>query len=78
MKTERMFTVVVALQVLVLASVWTGPQLPAARALVLPDPGEQREKQLEELRYLNDKMDKLLDLLSGGNLQIKMKMPEDK
>ena len=71
MKTERMFAVIVVLQILVLATLWTGQQMPAAKALDLPDPGIAREKQLEELQKLNDKMDKLLDLLSSGKLQVK-------
>ena len=78
MKIQRMFALLVTLQVLVLGSLWTGHQIPTARALELPDPGISREKQLDELRKLNDKMDRLIEILSSGKLQVKVQSAEQK
>jgi hypothetical protein len=57
--------------VLVLSSLWTGHSLPQAQAQ-LPDPGAQRERQLDELKALNAKMDKLVDVLTSGKLQVQV------
>ncbi len=69
--TNRWLGFVVVLQVLVLASLWTAHSIPTAQAQI-PDPGAQRERQLDELKSLNSKMDKLMDLLAGGKIQVQV------
>ncbi len=69
--TNRLLGIVVVLQILVLASLWTGHSLPAAHAQI-PDPGAQRERQTEELRGINAKLDKLIDLLASGKVQVQV------
>jgi hypothetical protein len=72
MNSTRILTVVVALQGLILLGQWTGgPAIPQAQAQV-SDPGAQRSAQLEELKALNVKMDKIIGILSSGNLQVKV------
>ncbi|GIW76222.1 MAG: hypothetical protein KatS3mg104_1285 [Phycisphaerae bacterium] len=74
---QRLLGCMVVLQVLILGSLWSGHTLPRAEAQI-PDPGAQRERQLDELRALNSKMDKLLDLLESGKLQVNVTMSEKK
>ncbi len=69
--TNRLLGIVVVLQVLVLCTLWTAHSLPVAQAQI-PDPGAQRERQTEELRALNAKMEKLVDLLASGKLQVQV------
>jgi hypothetical protein len=72
MNAARLLTVVLALQGLILLGQWTGgPRLPQAQAQVA-DPGAQRNAQIEELKALNVKMDKIIGILSSGNLQVKV------
>ena len=67
--TNRLLAFVVVLQVMILGSLWTSNTLPVAHAQ-LPDPGAQRERQLDELKDLNKKMDQLIDLLGSGKVQV--------
>lgn len=67
--TNRLLAVVIVLQVLVLGSLWLGHSLPAAHAQ-LPDPGAQRKEQLDELKILNSKVERIADILAGGKLQV--------
>jgi hypothetical protein len=76
-RTARLLTVVVALQVLTLAGSWIGNHaavLPEAQAQ-LADPGSQRREMIDELKTLNGKMDRLIEILEGGKLQVQV--PED-
>jgi cell division protein FtsB len=67
--TNRLLAFVVVLQVMILGSLFTANTLPVAQAQI-PDPGAQRERQLDELKQLNAKMDKLIDLLGSGKVQV--------
>lgn len=74
---NRALSFVLVLQGLILMSLWTGHSLPQAQAQI-PDPGAQRERQLEELKSLNSKMDKLIELLSSGKVQVQVQSTEKK
>lgn len=75
--TNRLLAFVVVLQVLILGSLWTSNTLPVAQAQI-PDPGAQRERQLDELRNLNKKMDQLIELLGSGKVQVTVADAEKK
>jgi len=76
--TNRLLLAVLTLQVLALGSLWGTNTLPIATAQI-PDPGAQRERQLDELKELNTKMDKLVEILAGGKLQVQVHVvPADK
>ena len=65
------------LEVLTLAGTWIGNHaavLPEAQAQ-LADPGSQRREMIDELKTLNGKMDRLIEILEGGKLQVQV--PED-
>jgi hypothetical protein len=43
----------------------------------IPDAGAQRDQIIDQLKSTNEKLDKLLALLSGGDLQVKVVKPDD-
>lgn len=75
-RTVKLLTTVVVLQVLTLAGTWLG-QGSGAAPQVLPqadaqsvDPGSQRREMITELQALNNKMDRLIEVLEAGKLQV--------
>lgn len=75
MRTNQLLTVVVALQALILLGQWTGPgsfTREARAELNLPDPGARQLAMVEELKGLNAKMDRLIGVLQGGELKVKV------
>jgi hypothetical protein len=80
----KLLTAVVVLQVLTLGGTWLGQgtgsapeMLPRAEAQSV-DPGSQRREMITELQALNNKMDKLIDVLEDGNLQVKAVTDDEK
>jgi hypothetical protein len=76
--TAKWLGIVVVTQVLILLTLWgAGPSTPIARADGIPDAGQQRDQMIEQMKATNEKLDKLLALLSGGDLQVKVAKPDD-
>lgn len=79
MKTSGLWVVVVVMQGLILLGQWTGSGVisPAHAASVpdLPDAAGQRVQTVEQLKQLNTKMDRLLEVLESGKLQVKVAEP---
>ena len=73
--TRRLLTTVLVLQGLTLAGLWTGQPRPATAGAAIPDPGAQREAVLTEQKATNEKLDKLLKLLTSGEVRVSV---EDK
>jgi hypothetical protein len=73
--TRRLLTAVLVLQGLTLAGQWTGQPRPAAAGAAIPDPGAQLEATLAEQKATNVKLDKLLKLLTSGDVRVSV---EDK
>lgn len=75
---NRLLVVIVILQGLILFSQWggSGPITPAYAQI--PDAGAQRREMVEELKTLNTKMDKLMQMLESGKVQVKATLPEEK
>lgn len=74
---------ILVLQVLTLFGQWSGRGTGvggAETALAqVPDAGAQRLEIINQLKDLNQRIDKLTDLLAGGNLQVKLtKEPDNK
>jgi hypothetical protein len=78
MKTNRLLVAVLALQGLILLGQWTGAGAVAPAQAQIPNGADQRKEMVDELRTLNGKMDKLIDLLGGGKLQVQLAKPEEK
>jgi hypothetical protein len=78
MSVQRTLGVVVVLQSLTLLGLWFGvPSVQPAEAQV-PDGGAQRLAQLDELKSINAKLDKLVTILADGNLQVRVVTPDEK
>ena len=77
MKTNKLLATVVVLQGLILIGQWTGGgYLPSAQAQV-PDPANRQMQMIEELKGLNTKMDQVVSILQGGDLQVKVAKSEE-
>ncbi len=77
MNTNRLLSVVIVLQILILSSLWLGHSLPAAEAQI-PDPGAQRKEQVDELKALNIRLEKLTEFLASGKLQVVVQKADQK
>jgi len=75
--SQRWLGIVVALQSLILLALWLGgPVATPARADGIPDAGAQQERIIDELKTVNSKLDKLTGLLSGGQIEVRVKNAE--
>jgi hypothetical protein len=73
--TQKLLTAVLGLQVLTLLGLWTGQPHAASVQAAIPDPGAQREAMVAEQKATNEKLEKLLALLTSGDVKVKV---EDK
>ena len=78
MKSSKLLSVIIILQGLILIGQWTGGHgyLPQAQAQV-PDPANRQLQMLDELKSLNGKLEKVVGLLEGGELQVKLAKPDE-
>ena len=78
-KTYRLLTVVIVLQGMILTGQWlgNGSYLSSANAQLSTDPGRDRQQLIDEVRKTNDKLDKLAEILSSGNLQVRVVQPDE-
>jgi hypothetical protein len=68
--TTKLLAALVVLQGLTLAGTWSNQSfLPQAHAQGV-DPGAQRIAQLEELKTISGKLDKIAGLLESGKVQV--------
>lgn len=70
--TNRLLAAVLVLQVLTLAGSWGAIYVSDARADLPPDPGAQRAAQTEEMKSMNQKLDRLVSILEGGRLKVEV------
>ena len=79
MNTNRLLAAVLVLQVLTLAGQWGGkPAYVSDARADLPDPGAQRIAQTEEMKSMNQKLDRLVSLLESGRLKVEVTNLADK
>lgn len=76
---SRLLAWIVVLQVLTLIGQWTGRGTgsPATALAQVPDAGAQRLEIIDQLKGMNQRLDRLTDLLAGGNLQVKLAKDPD-
>jgi hypothetical protein len=73
----RWLSIVVVLQgAILLAVLFGGPSIRTAQAQI-PDAGAQRDAMIEQMKSTNEKLDKLLTLLSDGHLQVQVITPDE-
>jgi len=77
-KTSKLLVAVIILQGLILVGQWTGGHdyLTTARAQ-LPDPANRQLQMIDELKEANQKLDKIVSVLDGGTLQVKVAKTDD-
>ena len=83
-KVSKLLVVVIVLQGLTLAGQWIGggaatssPQmLPSAQAQFV-NAGADRQAIIDELKQTNSRLDKIYDVLTSGNIQVKAVLPDD-
>ena len=77
-KTTKLLTALVVLQGLTLAGIWSNQNiLPQANAQGV-DPGQQRLQQLDELKNISGKLDRIAGLLEGGKVQVHVVNDDEK
>ena len=70
-KTNRLLVAVLFLQVLTLAGSWGASYVSQAHADVT-NPAERQLAQTEELKSVNQKLDRLVSILEGGRLKVEV------
>ena len=78
MRTNRLLAVVIVLQGLMLAGQWLGNPALVATAHAQPDPNRDRMLMIDQMKETNAKLDKLIGILEGGNLQVRTVSPDEK
>ena len=77
MTNSKLLGVIVALQGLILLGQWTGAPNYLTHAQAQTDPARDRQQIVDEMRSTNAKLDKLIDILTSGELQVKVVAPDE-
>lgn len=75
MKNTRLVYTILTIQSVVLGYLVLAPSQPTAMAQV-PDQGAQLQQIIEESKALNAKMDRIIGILEGGKLQVRVVAPD--
>jgi hypothetical protein len=78
MNRVRFLLTIIVLQALVIAAQWMGGSGITRAYGQIPDAGGQRAQMIDELKSLNSKMDKLMGILEGGKLQVRVVPPDER
>ena len=70
--TNRLLAAVIVLQVLTLAGSWGASYVGTAKADLPPDPAAMRLQQTEELKAMNQKLERMVAILEGGRLEVRV------
>jgi hypothetical protein len=78
MKNSKWIAAILVLQGIILIGQWTGGRtLPTAMAGDVPNPAARQMELLEETKATNAKLDKIISLLEGGDLQVRVVQPDE-
>ena len=77
MKTHKLLAVVIVLQGLVMLGQWTGSGYLTSAQAQVPDPANRQMQMIDELKSINGKLDELVGLLKGGDVQVKVAKPDE-
>jgi hypothetical protein len=69
--TNRLLAAVLVLQVVTLAGQWSG-RANDARADVTTNPAERQIAQTEELKAMNQKLDRMVSVLESGRMRVEV------
>lgn len=83
MATRRLLAAILVLQIVTILNQWFGGPISTAHAQI-PDAGAQRLEIINELKASNDqlkdvddKLDKLISIFQSGKLQVQLSKPDD-
>jgi hypothetical protein len=77
-KTNKLLVAVIALQGVILIGQYSGgTSFMSTAQAQLPDPANRQMQMIDELKSMNGKMDELIGLLKGGDLQVKVAKTEE-
>ncbi|HEX4052811.1 MAG TPA: hypothetical protein VHX86_00965 [Tepidisphaeraceae bacterium] len=83
MATRRLLAAILVLQIVTILNQWFGGPISTAHAQI-PDAGAQRLEIIDELKTnndqlkaVNDKLDKLVSIFESGKLQVQLSKPDD-
>ncbi len=77
MKTNKLLIGILVLQGLILIGQWTGGNYLSTAQAQATDPAGRQMQMIDELKTMNGKLDTLIDVLKGGDLQVKVAKPDD-
>jgi hypothetical protein len=78
MKTTKLLTVVVVLQGLILAGQWLGtPSVVTPAHAVIPDEGGQRQEIINQLKGVNERLERLVGIMESGKLEVRVVGADD-
>ena len=78
MSNTRLLTVVVTLQIVLIVGQWLGgPGYLSTAHAQGTDPARDRQDMLDEMHAVNAKLDKMIDILGSGDLQVRVVVPDD-
>jgi hypothetical protein len=74
MKNSKWVAAILVLQGIILIGQWTGGRstLPTAMAGDVPNPAARQIELLDEIKSTNTKLDRIISLMEGGDLQVKV------
>jgi hypothetical protein len=76
--TSKALVIVIVLQGIILAGQWLGsPSIIAPVNAQITDPGKDRMQMIDEMKSVNAKLDKLIDILESGDLQVRTVSPDE-
>jgi hypothetical protein len=77
--TQRLLVVVIGLQLMIIAGQWLGAPsyVTPVQAQGAKDPAADRAAIVDQLQSANAKLDKMVDILASGNLQVKVVQPDE-
>jgi hypothetical protein len=83
MKTQKLLTAILVLQVLTILNQWFGSPISKVQAQI-PDAGAQQLQIIDQLKSSNDllkgvdeKLDKLVTIFQSGKLQVVVSKPDE-
>jgi hypothetical protein len=77
-KVKLLGTIIVAQGLVILAQfTGVGAPRPAHADLQLPNPSEKQIVMIDELKGVNDRLDKILSLMQGGEFQVRVAKSDD-
>ena len=78
MKSQKLLVLVLGLQILTLAGQWLGsPRIVSPAQAQIANPGADRAEMIDQVKATNAKLDKLIDILQSGKLQVVVTPTDD-